>query len=139
MTDAYVPLTGPPAWQHAACRGEDPELWFPIGPMLTNPNGETAVDICHRCEHAAECVAWAAHVDARDGIWGGTTPEQRNPILAQKQRHAELERERRKKGRDERRNEWKRRKRRLARLDKADVQVWRQQQLAHAVSQKRRP
>ena len=26
MTDAYVPFTGPPTWQHAACRGEDPEL-----------------------------------------------------------------------------------------------------------------
>ena len=124
MTDAYVPLTGPPAWRHAACRGEDPELWFPIGPMLTNPNGETAVDICHRCPHAAECVAWAVHVDARDGIGGGTKPEQRNPILGRKVRHAEMER--------------KRRQRRLARLD-ADVQAWRQQQLAHSVSQKRRP
>ena len=45
MTDAYVPLTGPPTWQHAACRGEDPELWFPISeksPLLVNPDGEDA-------------------------------------------------------------------------------------------------
>jgi WhiB family redox-sensing transcriptional regulator len=74
VTDAYVPLTGPPAWQHAACRGEDPELWFPIGPMLTNPDGETAEDICRRCQYAGdrgECADWARQIQVTAGIWGG--------------------------------------------------------------------
>ena len=100
MTDAYVPLTGPPAWRHAACRGEDPELWFVVGKPLVNPDGETPIDICHRCEHAAECVAWAVHVDARDGIWGGRTPEQRDPIRARRMRHNEMEKKRRQRALD---------------------------------------
>jgi Transcription factor WhiB len=84
MTDAYVPLTGPPTWHHAACRGEDPELWFPIAspheptPKLkTNRAGETAEDICQRCPYSGdlgECANWAR--EARNpritaGIWGG--------------------------------------------------------------------
>jgi hypothetical protein len=56
VTDAYVPLTGPPTWQHAACRGEDPELFFPLGNPEANRFGETAFDVCHRCQHTEECI-----------------------------------------------------------------------------------
>jgi WhiB family redox-sensing transcriptional regulator len=103
VTDAYVPLTGPPTWQHAACRDEDPELWYPFSstsPLLTNPDGETAKDICRRCEHAVQCVQWAVRLDDHHGIWGGLDPEQRDPILARKARHAELEKRRRQRRRE---------------------------------------
>jgi WhiB family redox-sensing transcriptional regulator len=71
MTDAYVPLTGPPTWQHAACRGEDPELFFPLGNPEANRFGETAFDVCHRCQHTEECILFAKRTDTRHGIWGG--------------------------------------------------------------------
>jgi WhiB family redox-sensing transcriptional regulator len=87
MTDAYVPLTGPPTWHHAACRGEDPEMWFSSEPLEVNRYGETAVDICRRCPHAAECVTFAVETDTTHGIWGGLTPEQRDPIRPRKAGH----------------------------------------------------
>jgi len=94
VTDAYVPLTGPPTWHHAACRGEDPELWFPIGPLELNPDGETAIDICRRCPHTTECVTFAVETDTPHGIWGGLTPEQRNPVRRGKAGHKYSETER---------------------------------------------
>jgi WhiB family redox-sensing transcriptional regulator len=87
MTDAYVPLTGPPAWRHAACRGEDPELWFPMGhhgreiKFDVNDDGETAPDICRRCPYRGElgeCATWARHIKATAGIWGGLDMEERH-------------------------------------------------------------
>jgi WhiB family redox-sensing transcriptional regulator len=82
MTDAYVPLTGPPTWHHAACRGEDPELWFPIGSEspTANRNGETAEDICQHCPYTGdlgECVNWAREVGVTAGIWGGLDMDNR--------------------------------------------------------------
>ena len=103
MTDAYVPLTGPPAWRHAACRGEDPELWYPFSsksPLDVNAAGETAKDICRRCPHRQECVQWAVHLDDQHGIWGGLTPEQRDPIRARRLRHNETEKKRRQRQRE---------------------------------------
>jgi WhiB family redox-sensing transcriptional regulator len=120
MTDAYVPLTGPPTWQHAACRGEDPEMWYPFSsssPLLRNPDGQTAKDICRRCEHAIQCVAWAVHLDDHHGIWGGLDPEQRDPIWAQRQRRAEVEKERQER-----------------RLEAEEAQNWRQRALDDAVT-----
>jgi WhiB family transcriptional regulator, redox-sensing transcriptional regulator len=76
MTDAYVPLTGPPTWHHAACRGEDPELWFSSEPL----DVKAAIDICRRCEHTDECITFAVETDTTYGIWGGLTPEQRSPV-----------------------------------------------------------
>jgi hypothetical protein len=97
MTDAYVPLSGPPTWHHAACRGEDPELWFPISmdKLDLNSDGETAVDICRRCPHTAECVTFAAETNTPDGIWGGLTPKQRIPVRPRKRTYSEAERWRR--------------------------------------------
>jgi Transcription factor WhiB len=74
MTDAYVPLTGPPTWHHAACRGEDPEMWFSILSVIVNPDGENAEDICRRCPYTGElgeCADWARQMGVTDGIWGG--------------------------------------------------------------------
>jgi WhiB family redox-sensing transcriptional regulator len=73
MTDAYVPLTGPPAWRHAACRDDDPEMWFPLGTgnPAVNRRGETAYDICRRCDHREQCIQFAKDTGSRDGIWGG--------------------------------------------------------------------
>lgn len=48
-------------WRHdAACRDEDPELFFPVGnsgPALLQVAEAKAV--CHRCTVASDCLAWA--------------------------------------------------------------------------------
>ena len=48
-------------WRHrAACREEDPELFFPIG--TTGPailQVETAKQVCQRCDVSGDCLEWA--------------------------------------------------------------------------------
>ena len=63
---------------HAACRHEDPELFFPPG------RGEAAVDqiaaakdVCARCPVRRECLEFAMVHRQRDGIWGGLTDQER--------------------------------------------------------------
>ena len=48
-------------WRHqAACRDEDPELFFPVGntgPAITQI--EEAKKVCMRCTVREQCLAWA--------------------------------------------------------------------------------
>ena len=60
-----------------ACRGEDPELFFPIaaaGPALTQVSSAKAV--WGRCPLQPDCLSYAL-ITGPDGIWGGTTREER--------------------------------------------------------------
>lgn len=64
---------------HAICRGADPEIFFPIGygaPVLKEQI-DAAKAICNNCPVVADCLAWALRVGEPDGVWGGTTPEER--------------------------------------------------------------
>lgn len=63
---------------HAACRGVDPEIFYPVGfagPALQQEAAAKAV--CADCAVRAHCLAWALRVGEPDGVWGGTTPEER--------------------------------------------------------------
>ncbi|MFB4318175.1 WhiB family transcriptional regulator [Actinomadura sp. 21ATH] len=63
----------------AICRGADPDLFFPIGysaPILREQE-RAAKAICANCPVTADCLSWALRVGEPDGIWGGTTPEER--------------------------------------------------------------
>jgi WhiB family redox-sensing transcriptional regulator len=60
-----------------ACRREDPELFFPIsasGPAQVQISAAKAV--CARCSVRANCLSYAL-ITQPDGIWGGTTREER--------------------------------------------------------------
>jgi WhiB family transcriptional regulator, redox-sensing transcriptional regulator len=74
-------MTGPGDWRDdAACREADPELFFPVsttGPALRQV--QEAIRICQTCPVQTQCLAWALEQGA-DGVWGGTTPEQRRAI-----------------------------------------------------------
>jgi WhiB family redox-sensing transcriptional regulator len=62
----------------AACRGEDPELFYPVsasGPA--NAQVEEAKRVCAGCPVTADCLSWALRAGEPAGIWGGTTPEER--------------------------------------------------------------
>ncbi|GCD99182.1 WhiB family transcriptional regulator [Embleya hyalina] len=67
----------------AACRGEDPDLFFPIGNVRSGM-GLLQVDeakaVCHRCPVVRQCLDWALEVHPVDGIWGGTTEEERRAV-----------------------------------------------------------
>jgi WhiB family redox-sensing transcriptional regulator len=75
-------LAAPPvdrtAWMlRGACLREDPELFFPIsalGPAQLQIGAAKAV--CARCPVRANCLSYAL-ITQPDGIWGGTTREER--------------------------------------------------------------
>lgn len=57
---------------HAACRDEDPDLFFPIG--STGPalgQVEEAKAVCRRCPVQEECLRWALENNQDAGVWGG--------------------------------------------------------------------
>jgi WhiB family transcriptional regulator, redox-sensing transcriptional regulator len=66
---------------HAICRGADPDLFFPIGysgPLAAQV--DQAKQICAHCPVLADCLDWALRAGEPDGIWGGTTPEERRRL-----------------------------------------------------------
>lgn len=70
----------------AACRDEDPELFFPIGdtgPALVQI--EEAKQVCRTCPVAVECLEWALETAQEAGVWGGTSEDERR--LMRKRSH----------------------------------------------------
>ncbi|MGH8992981.1 MAG: WhiB family transcriptional regulator [Acidimicrobiia bacterium] len=67
--------------ERAACRGLDPELFFPV------PGGSagTAVAVCAGCPVRVECLAYALHAAEKFGVWGGQ-PEARRTVIRRKRR-----------------------------------------------------
>ncbi|GII66454.1 transcriptional regulator WhiB [Sphaerisporangium krabiense] len=61
-----------------ACRGADPELFFPEAPF---PEQEArAKAVCAACPVILECRAYAVRAGERDGIWGGLTTDERRRL-----------------------------------------------------------
>jgi WhiB family redox-sensing transcriptional regulator len=66
---------------HAACRHEDPDLFFPIGttgPALVQTRQAEAV--CGRCPVRDQCLDWAMETGQTIGIWGGKTEGERRAL-----------------------------------------------------------
>ncbi|MFJ3334674.1 WhiB family transcriptional regulator [Streptomyces sp. NPDC086766] len=66
---------------HAACRQEDPDLFFPIG--TTGPallQAEQAKSVCRRCPVQEQCLRWAMDTGQTMGVWGGTTENERRAL-----------------------------------------------------------
>ncbi|MGI8699493.1 MAG: WhiB family transcriptional regulator [Mycobacteriales bacterium] len=55
------------------CLRHDPELFFPNAAEDPAP----AMAICRACPVAGACLAAALEAGECDGVWGGTTPEER--------------------------------------------------------------
>jgi hypothetical protein len=68
-----------PDLPRAVCKG-DPVPWEP-GPG--HRTEQDAKEACAGCPERAPCLAWALRKGERVGIWGGTTPEERQVILRQ--------------------------------------------------------
>ncbi|MFH8801861.1 WhiB family transcriptional regulator [Streptomyces sp. NPDC017936] len=67
--------------QHAVCRHEDPDLFFPIG--TTGPallQTEQAKAVCRRCPVREPCLEWALETDQTLGVWGGTSETERRAL-----------------------------------------------------------
>lgn len=73
----------PTDWRDAAaCRGEDPDLFFPKGyegPSLLVI--EQAKAVCRRCPVMEQCGQWAMETCQPFGVWGGLSEAERRTIL----------------------------------------------------------
>lgn len=66
---------------YAACRGENPELFFPIGssgPAVQQLQRAKAV--CGRCAVQSLCLEWAMLARIHDGVWGGLSEDERRSL-----------------------------------------------------------
>lgn len=67
--------------RQAACRDEDPELFFPVGtsgPALLQV--AEAKSVCARCPVLAECLTWALETGEDAGVWGGLDEDERRAL-----------------------------------------------------------
>ena len=67
------------AWRTlAACRDEDPEMFFPH--FVTGPAAKRirkAKKICATCPVTADCLDYGLSIGCTEGIYGGLTPAER--------------------------------------------------------------
>ena len=72
-------MTAPANWRNdAACRNADPELFFPVG--TAGPASRQTLEakrLCRSCPVQIPCLAWALEHRVSDGVWGGTTEDER--------------------------------------------------------------
>ena len=70
------------AWRaDAACRGHDPDLFFPSG--TTGPATAQialAKQVCASCPVTDACLAFAIMTNQEDGVWGGTDEDERRSL-----------------------------------------------------------
>lgn len=60
----------------ALCAQVGGDFWFPEN----NENPYDAKRICKACPVINECLAYALRNDERDGVWGGTSPNDRRKM-----------------------------------------------------------
>lgn len=72
--------------ERAACRSADPEPFFPVG-GLSRLQIRQAKQICHSCQVQRTCLAWALRHSVIDGIWRGSTQDERLALLGPLTRH----------------------------------------------------
>lgn len=69
-------------WQHsAACRDENPELFFPVSDLGPGARqAEQAKAVCAGCPVRAECLEYALENGLDYGIFGGLTEQERRRV-----------------------------------------------------------
>lgn len=77
-----APVSDTEDWRdQAACRQEDPDLFFPVG--TTGPalgQIEQAKAICRGCPVIEDCLRFALDTGQDYGIWGGLTENERRTL-----------------------------------------------------------
>jgi WhiB family redox-sensing transcriptional regulator len=70
--------------QSAACRGVDPEIFYPA----SEEEAEVAKAVCASCGVRQACLEFALASRERDGVWGGATEKDRRRLLRQRRKSA---------------------------------------------------
>ena len=70
--------------QRAACRGVDPDIFYPV----SDEEAEESKAICAECAVRQPCLEYAIANRERDGVWGGATERERRRIIRQRRKTA---------------------------------------------------
>lgn len=70
--------------ERAACRGSDPDIFYPVN----EDEGDEAIAICMACAVREPCLEYALAARERYGVWGGTTEKDRRRIWRKRRRSA---------------------------------------------------
>jgi WhiB family transcriptional regulator, redox-sensing transcriptional regulator len=70
--------------QRSACRGLDPEIFYPA----TDEEADEAKSICAICPVRQMCLEHALMAREREGVWGGLTERERRRVVRQRQKSA---------------------------------------------------
>jgi WhiB family redox-sensing transcriptional regulator len=70
--------------QSAACRGVDPEIFYPA----SEEEALVAKAVCASCAVREACLEFALASRERDGVWGGATEKDRRRMLRQRRKSA---------------------------------------------------
>lgn len=71
----------------AACRDEDPELFFPVSEMGPGARQVArAKAVCASCPVRTECLAYALDAGLDNGIFGGMTEQERRSLIRSRRR-----------------------------------------------------
>ena len=84
IEDASDPMKTLVWRQRAACRGVDPDIFYP----MTEEDAEEAKAICDGCSVRETCLEYALINRERDGVWGGATERERRRIVRQRRKTA---------------------------------------------------
>jgi WhiB family redox-sensing transcriptional regulator len=68
----------------AACRGLDPEIFYPV----TDEDAEEAKAVCAECSVRQACLEHALAFREREGVWGGASERERRRIIRQRRKTA---------------------------------------------------
>ena len=87
-------VPNPERWRlQASCRSVDPDLFFPVGTTgLALDQIDAAKAVCDECPAKAPCLEYALVTNQDNGIWGGTSEDERRTLRRQwlRQRRARL-------------------------------------------------
>lgn len=79
MAESYRSLE---SWRaDAACRGVDPNVFFP----LADEEAGSAKAICATCPVRDDCLDYALATRQGDGVWGGLTEVERRRLRRRRQ------------------------------------------------------
>lgn len=71
-----------PKFDNAKCADvEDKDLFFPDNRTQEAERLHQLKAICASCIHSKECLEYALEKQIPDGIWGGSTPAERNAVV----------------------------------------------------------
>ncbi|MGW0948483.1 WhiB family transcriptional regulator [Streptomyces sp. NPDC002623] len=84
-----APSTAPAHTPEAACTTADGDLFFPMGGKReVREQEEQAKQICGSCPVRAACLSWALENREDEGVWGGTTADERRGMHGRRPRYA---------------------------------------------------